>query len=319
MVQIGEHWIALDHKDAYVQFLQQGGELDARREGVETPPAPELSALFSSTWKIYCGHFRLIAALYLTVWVPCGLLESYVEAQHWFPESLSATIRLNSWLEALVGVIATGAILHVARSAWDGRVASYSEALRVGLRKWGALLRVQLLINFAAGIGLLLLIIPGMLVMIRSTFAHAIIIEHDESATGAFDASWQIAKGHFWRILGFGLVVGVVSYMPTVVLGFVTGIADEALRASTSSDVVEGQLWILDWLASAIGGVTIPIAVIFFYVFYKVLRAEADRAIQRQRPAAPPPGVRPPRPVGHPPQPPKSPLPPAAGSGNLPA
>jgi Membrane domain of glycerophosphoryl diester phosphodiesterase len=318
MVQIGEHWIAVEHKDAYVQFLQQGGDLEGTRRPLETPSKPAFTALFSTAWKIYRAHFGIITAVYLTVWAPCNLLTSYAEAHGMLPESMAASIRLNSWIETFVGVIATGAVLHIARMALEGRKLTYREAISVGFRKWGAMMKGQLLVNFATVIGLLLLLIPGLMVAVRTVFVASFIVDKGENASSALDSSWQLSKGRFWALVGFGILIAVAAAFPFAILGFGAALVQDVIQESVENPLVLEHLWILDWLAETLGAIGLPLASIFFFVFYRVLQLEQAGKSAPFFPSSVPAVASLQKPIARPPQPPISLFPPTPDSDNVP-
>jgi len=309
MVRIGEHWIALEQKDAYVQFIQQGGAINETTQPVETPANVSLVALLSTAWKLYKGNFWLITALHISVWAPCNLLSGYIESHHLIKDTLTASYRLGQWMDMLFGVVAVAAVIHVVRTAWAGQRSTYSGALRFGLSRWFVMFRAHFLVMLATFMGFVLLIVPGFLMMMRSVFVPSFILDQDESATDSINSSWHLAKGYFWRIFGFSILVEVVTVLPGMILMFAASLAEGLLEEFVESPLVVEQFWLLDWVAESLGGVTMAFTTVFFFVFYKALCSQSETPGDGVSNNAPRLFTR---------LPVKSPFPPVPNSGNLP-
>ena len=282
MVQVGEHWIAEEHKNSYVQFIQQGGELQKIESAIDAPTSLNFTALFSAAWSLYKKHFWLLTSLYLTIWLPCNFLTSYMEAHELIKDTLAASWRANQWMEVLFGGLATGAIMHVIKKALDGQSSNYWEALGFSLKKWFTLILAAFLLNLITVIGFILLVVPGVLMSVRGVFMISYIVDQNQSARDSIDSSWQLAKGHFWRILGYLLVVAVGALLPMTVLMFTLGIVQASLEEVIESEIVIEQFWLLDWIAESLGSITFAFLPVFYFVFYRGLRSINGKTIAEQ-------------------------------------
>ncbi len=116
-----------------------------------------------------------------------------------------------------------------------GSVALYVTMLRRNLTIGGALgaalvllipyLVMTLLSGFAAGVGFLLLIVPGIYLMVKfSQASTAMAAENIKNPITALGRSWKITKGNSLRIFGFLLIVGIVGLIAIVAISAVLGI-----------------------------------------------------------------------------------------------
>ena len=282
MVQVGEHWIAEEHKDSYVQFIQQGGELQKMEGAIEKPTSLNFTALFLAAWSLYKKHFWLLTSLYLTIWLPCNFLTSYMEAHHLIKDTLAASWRANQWMEVLFGGLATCAIIHVIQKALDGQSSNFWEAIGFSLKKWFTLILAAFLLNLITVIGFILLVIPGVLMSVRGVFMISYIVDQNQSARDSIDSSWQLAKGHFWRILGYSLVVAAGALLPMTVLMFTVGITQAYLEEVIESEMVIDQFWLLDWIAESLGSITFAFLPVFYFIFYRGLRSIKSKSVTNQ-------------------------------------
>ena len=92
----------------------------------------------------------------------------------------------------------------------------------------------SLLFSLAVGIGLVLLIVPGIIFGLMFMFAPFIVIEREVGPIDAMNASNQLTRGHKWQLLGLvlllvlinllglmALVVGMLVSIPVSTLAFV--------------------------------------------------------------------------------------------------
>lgn len=77
-------------------------------------------------------------------------------------------------------------------------VAPYSKIVNVVL--------AEILVIFIVLIGIVLLIIPGIICMIRLSFVPYLIMDKGLDAVGAVKASWKMTAKYGWRIFGMALI-----------------------------------------------------------------------------------------------------------------
>jgi uncharacterized membrane protein len=95
-------------------------------------------------------------------------------------------------------------------------------------------LGASLLFSLAVGVGLVLLIVPGIIFGLMFMFAPFIVIERELGPIDALNASNQLTRGHKWQLLGLvlllvlinllglmALVVGLLVSIPVSTLAFV--------------------------------------------------------------------------------------------------
>lgn len=94
------------------------------------------------------------------------------------------------------------------------RRCSVSDALRRGWKKKWSLVGLTLLMMVIVYFGFFLFIVPGVILMVRYIFAPFIMMSENLTVTDSLRRSWAITKGHFWAILGRGLLLWLVFVVP---------------------------------------------------------------------------------------------------------
>lgn len=85
----------------------------------------------------------------------------------------------------------------------------------------------MLLVTLAVVVGLIFLIVPGLILLVRFFFTPFLIIDRELSAVDAMKESWELTRGHGWSIFGLvllaipiligGLLLLIVGVVPATV------------------------------------------------------------------------------------------------------
>lgn len=92
--------------------------------------------------------------------------------------------------------------------------------------RFGALFGMGIVATLGILLGLVLLIIPGIVLLVRWSIAVPILLNSEEGVFGALGESWRATEGHFWPILvallaiyGCGVAVAIGGAGMEVMLG----------------------------------------------------------------------------------------------------
>ena len=145
-------------------------------------------------------------------------------------------------------VVVGGRMLHAA--VYNERVdmtAEFKNARHTYLYYLG----VNIVYSLIVTIGCLFCVLPGIFLAVRLMFAPMIAINHPElTFSEAFTRSWQMTKGHFWKLIGLyllvillnilGIICCCVGYLLTIVITYMMyGYAYKLLYPVEPEPVVE--------------------------------------------------------------------------------
>lgn len=123
---------------------------------------------------------------------------------------------------ALCTMVGTVAILRL----WLARTGvSVGEALTFGFMLFPTMLAVQILSGIAIGIGMILLIVPGLYLVGRlALVAPAIADRAIYNPIEAIRTSWELTRNNGWAIFFFLLLVGLVIFIVALIVGGVLSV-----------------------------------------------------------------------------------------------
>ncbi|MFO7172409.1 MAG: hypothetical protein DIU70_005485 [Bacillota bacterium] len=191
--------------------------------------------ILDGTVALYKAHFRTYLTLGVLLQLPAllasllfaGFLPILIGDEP--PSDLAILLLGQGFLLtfALFGLhglvvrpILTGAAVHATAGLFYGQRPRIRDALRAGLRQALPLVLTTLLAGLLATLALPVLVLAGLLVLAVITvpvgyiaflvyfhFYPQVIMVENRGYFEAFRRSFRLVRGHFWRILGIGVVV----------------------------------------------------------------------------------------------------------------
>ena len=270
----------------------------------------DVARVFERIFEIYRDQFTLLIPAALVVFVPVAIISGLIYA--------GDVGILGALIVAAIGTIATywfqGMVVEAARDILDGRRDhSVGSLLRAVVPVLGPLIVAGILAGLAIGIGLLLLIVPGLfLLTIWAVLAPVIVIERKD-AMSSFGRSRELVRGHGWQVFGVIVVLFIVQFVVTAVI--------QALANSVSDTIVGFAL--ADLIVRLLVAPLSALAAAVLYFELKSLRGEPvlETGAEAGAPAAAAPASSPEAPAGAPtpPPPPAGPTTSTEGPGSAPS
>jgi hypothetical protein len=174
-------------------------------------------------WRVYRSRWRLLVPLAVLVLLPQSLADALfgdftVERVHSTADvvklaAIPLSFAINLGGEALyAGIVAAAVVEWMAgRELTDiGRVA--------GSIRYGRLIAIDLILAIGTAVGLLLLLVPGIVFYAYLAPSPALVELNGMRIREAIRKSIQLVRHSFWRVLGFTVVVLVVSEGLTALL-----------------------------------------------------------------------------------------------------
>ena len=212
-----------------------------------------MANLLSTAFGLYKRHFILIAVLTLAVWLPCEMIQSYLEYEVIDPDNMRASFKLTRFFEGFFGIIATASILCSLERAAAGETPAFGSSLREGLSFWVKLWWANFVLGITLLLGLLLLVIPALFVLVQCSLLGAIVVREGVTGTAAIKRCFAITRGYFWRLFGWFTVAGLLALLAGCPLFFLTSIPvlDHWLPDAVCTalfDVVFAYLTVFIWV-----------------------------------------------------------------------
>jgi len=138
-----------------------------------------------------------------------------------------------------------GSVTLFALNLGRGRETSLKELISGSTQKMGLLLGMLFLVGLGTTIGLVFLIIPGIFLYIYWYMSVPALMDGSDGVLDAMQTSWQLSDGRRWPILGFlillGILTAILAAIPTIILvSFSTNLVLTALLAGIVTAIGAG-------------------------------------------------------------------------------
>jgi hypothetical protein len=124
-------------------------------------------------------------------------------------------------ISILLSMITQGALVRATVAHSGGRRASLGESAMAGLAVAGPLFLLGLLSAIGIGLGLVLLLVPGIMLYVIWSVAAPALVEERLGPVEALGRSRFLTRGARWKIFGLSLVILVVYWLISAVVGMV--------------------------------------------------------------------------------------------------
>jgi hypothetical protein len=254
--------------------------------GMEALRPLELGELLDRAFSLYRRRFALFAMI---VAVPNVLLFLFTSTMTWFngPKDAAVVGTPGAVFTPLVlvgillGVIfylfaigaSQAASVFAVSETYLGRPATVAGAYRHARGRILVLIGVVIYMSLAAGAAALLLIVPGIIVMWRSSVAIPAAMLEDLGPRAAFERSWTLTKGFAWRagtIVFLGVIIVIVAEL---IFQWPFQLLATALKDTPAAAVLNVFSGLGGLLAGILAG---PIALIATTIFYYDLRVRKE-------------------------------------------
>jgi hypothetical protein len=203
----------------------------------------------------------------------------------------------------VASTLAAGACFRAIASAYLGERTDWRPSLEFALRRLRSIIWVTLLGGLAAGLGLILCIIPGVYLWVVFSLAVPVLLTEDKRGTKALGRSRDLVRGYWWRV--FAIVL-----LGTILAAILGGVVEGLLGAASGFDTTptDATSAVLSVVAGTVSDVlTTPFTAAFVTVLYFDLRVRKEafdlRLLAERIGVEPPAGALGPRPDDRPPIP----------------
>lgn len=143
----------------------------------------------------------------------------------------------------LTAPLIAGAVSRVVAASYLGQHMGPAEALRLTVRRFGALLAASILVFLVEVVGFVLCIVPAVLAFALYTAVTPAVMIEEIGPIAAMRRSWRLMRPRLWGVLGIAVLARIIAGVLGNLLGGVPSIAATFLGGSFA------------WLFIAIGSV----------------------------------------------------------------
>lgn len=198
--------------------------------------------------------------------------------------AVGAGAGVSALVAMLISVLIFAALIARIYAVQNGRQLAAADALTIGARRMLPLIGVGILYAVAVGIGMLLLVIPGIYVMIALGFAMFATVVHSRGVIDSFKYSLALVRGRWWRTAVLLTIIGIVMFVLYMVYGFVLGVA---LAFGGEENPAQPLPWYADYiLAPLLAGLLTPLMYSVAMAVYADLKLRHEGADLAERVAA---------------------------------
>jgi hypothetical protein len=118
---------------------------------------------------------------------------------------------IGALIQGAAAALAIAACFRVISSAYLGERAEAGPSLRYGLSRLLPLIVAYITLSIVIGISAIFLLIPAIFLGVKWSVTFAAIVAERAGPFSAIGRSWELTRGHWWRVFGTLLVVGLIS------------------------------------------------------------------------------------------------------------
>ena len=190
-------------------------------------PGVEIGNILATTYSLFIKNIWLITKLVVVIFAPLEIFKLLnFSTPHWNWQEALGTAALSILCQTL---ISPSIIYSLFKLRQTGIAPSLTDAYRWGLSRLWKVFVVSLMSGILIGLGLILLVIPGIILIMGFEVVYPLATLENESAVGVLERSWQLTRGHRWHIFVvlFVLLIGnlVLNFLISIPLGIVGALA----------------------------------------------------------------------------------------------
>lgn len=189
-----------------------------------------IGRVIGDSFGVYARNFVSFTALALVI----GLLDllfalfvanpSTVQMDPAMMQPDYGIVLMSALITMIVGALTQAAIIYGTFQDIRGQKASIGDCIARGLSAIVPVIVGSILLALGVGIGMLLLIIPGIiLALMWWVYVPAIVVE-SKGIIGAFGRSRELTSGRRWHILGLLVIIVILSILVGFVVQLISGI-----------------------------------------------------------------------------------------------
>ena len=212
--------------------------------------------ILEETFGLLVRHFDLFTMIALTVWLPGHLVINYLDfftTSKGAADAAARSFRAAVLVEGLFGPLVVAATLAALLNIKQGQPARYLAAMRWALMLWPRLFLTRLVVSVAVLAGLVALVVPGAILLVRLAFVDALVALDGVPLGQALRISNTLTAGRRRGIFWTGGFLFAAVFSMAAALSALAGLAEH---------------FVVQVLADCLIAVTQTVFTIAMFLFY---------------------------------------------------
>ena len=173
-----------------------------------------LNTALGDTWSFFKNHFISLSLIILPLVIPLEIFSYlYLYSLESGEANPGVGMVLNS-VYILVYPIYSIAVVFYISSVISDRRYTLNELYSFGLRYWLPYLFLTIVTGIIVLAGIMLFIIPGIIFLIKFSFAQFELLFKQQKVVDAMRSSWGMTGKYFFVLVGGYLIITVLIYAP---------------------------------------------------------------------------------------------------------
>ena len=196
-----------------------------------------LSGVLQEAWTTYRAHARHLLTIALVIYVIAAVIQVLLVAVLGVVGALLAVV-----VSLIAAFLLQAALVKAVEDVRDGRVdMSLGDTIQAARPFLGRVAGASVLAGLGIGVGLLLLIAPGLFLLTIWCLIVPVIVLEGAGIGAAFTRSRELVRGHGWQVFGTLVLVFLVMIAVDIVLGLIFAALPDAAQGFISG-IVSGTL-----------------------------------------------------------------------------
>jgi len=232
--------------------------------------------LFRATWRQLLP-IALVAALLgaLPEVLIAGLKEIKPGETPGAP-TLGIAVVATALVVGFLSILAYSVMLAGVDKAARSGTTSMREALSVGFRRAPAVLGASVVAGLAVGVGLVLLVVPGLYLMVALFPTYVLPVAERLGPLQSFRRARALVKGSWWKTAGILTVVAIILVALFAIVSIVGGLALLPYVGKDNPEAAANTVLVIDVIGALITAPFLPLMYCIFYSVYTDLRLRKD-------------------------------------------